>query len=57
MGGHIDPDIIFSMMNGQAGNFGGGGGGFRGGGFHFPNGGRPHPRGAGGFSSSDFHFG
>ncbi|KAI1170723.1 hypothetical protein F4777DRAFT_101130 [Nemania sp. FL0916] len=50
MAGGIDPEILFSMMNG-GGAFGGGGGGFPGGGF--PGG---RPRAPQGFPGG-FHFG
>ncbi|KAI0118768.1 hypothetical protein GGR51DRAFT_131927 [Nemania sp. FL0031] len=55
MAGGIDPEILFSMMNGGGAFGGGGGGGFSGGGF--PGGGFPggRPR-AQGFPGS-FHFG
>ncbi|KAI0143553.1 hypothetical protein GGR57DRAFT_349590 [Xylariaceae sp. FL1272] len=49
MAGGIDPEILFSMMNGGA-SFGGGGGGFPGGGF---GGGRQRAQGFPG----GFHFG
>lgn len=49
MAGGIDPEILFSMMNG-GGGFGGGGGSFNGGGF---NGGRTRAQGF----PSGFHFG
>lgn len=52
MGGGIDPEIIFSMMNG-GGGFGGGGGGFGGG----PGGFGGRNRASQGFSSGGFHFG
>ncbi|KAI0436147.1 hypothetical protein F4803DRAFT_248500 [Xylaria telfairii] len=51
MAGGIDPEILFSMMNGGGGFGGGGGGGFPGGGF--PGGGRTRAQGFPG----GFHFG
>lgn len=54
MGG-IDPEILFSMMGGQGGGFGGGG--FRGGGGGFPGGARAGGAGgAGGFPGAQFNF-
>ncbi|KAH7038189.1 uncharacterized protein B0I36DRAFT_236311 [Microdochium trichocladiopsis] len=51
MHGGIDPEIIFSMMNGGGGF--GGGGGFPGGGGGFPGGGRQRAQGF----PQGFHFG
>lgn len=59
MAGGIDPEIIFQMMGGQGGGFGGGfpgggGGGFPGGAtFSFGGNGRPRQRG-GGFPGGGF---
>jgi DnaJ family protein C protein 7 len=52
MAGGIDPEILFSMMNGGAAFGGGGGSGFPGGGF--PGGGRARAQG---FPPGGFHFG
>lgn len=55
MAGGIDPEILFSMMNG-GGAFGGGGGGFPGGGFPGGGFGGGRARAQGGFPGG-FHFG